>query len=241
MNDVTTPWIDPELVAAGQLLQQKGLVAPDRTVASIPEVRAATDRIGAFLGEASVPLRQERDLSLPVPHGRSPAGFASSARRFSFTRMAAASCGQHPELIISCAIWCASGVAALSVDTSCHLRSFPVAFDDGRDDAPGGARGPALGSTDPARVGGDSAGANLALAAALAMRDAGERALRQLLIYGCFDRLRQPVLAAFRPGRWVEPGHYALDLGDLSRTARAKQDYSAAPMLGDLKGSRRRI
>ena len=43
---------------------------------------------------------------------------------------------------------------------------------------------------DPLRfvVGGDSAGANLALAAALALRDAGERALSFiLLIYGCYS------------------------------------------------------
>jgi len=60
MNDAT-PWIDPELVAAGKLLQSRGLVAPDRTQASLSEVRAATDRIGAFLGEGSVPLERERD------------------------------------------------------------------------------------------------------------------------------------------------------------------------------------
>src|SRR6202162_2620310 len=71
MNDATS-WIDPELVAAGQLLQRRGLVAPDRTQASLSEVRAATDRIGAFLGEGSVPLRRERDLSLPGPHGQVP-------------------------------------------------------------------------------------------------------------------------------------------------------------------------
>src|SRR5437868_13243760 len=71
MNDAT-PWIDPELVAAGQLLQSRGLVAPDRTQASLAEVRAATDRIGAFLGEGSVPLKDERDLSLPGPHGQVP-------------------------------------------------------------------------------------------------------------------------------------------------------------------------
>src|SRR5580704_11818154 len=57
MSDAT-PWIDPELVAAGKLLQEKGLVAPDR--------------IGAFLGEGSVPLQSERDLSLPGPHGQVP-------------------------------------------------------------------------------------------------------------------------------------------------------------------------
>jgi acetyl esterase len=49
--------------------------------------------------------------------------------------------------------------------------------------------GSALG-IDPSKlaVGGDSAGANLVLAAALALRDAGEKALSfMLLIYGCFS------------------------------------------------------
>src|SRR5271156_4016032 len=72
MNDDAAPWVDPELIAAGKLLQEKGLVAPDRTIASLVEVRAATDRIGAFLGEDSVPLHGERVLSLPGPHGRVP-------------------------------------------------------------------------------------------------------------------------------------------------------------------------
>jgi len=34
MNDAA-PWVDPELLAAGQLLQSKGLVTPDGTVASL--------------------------------------------------------------------------------------------------------------------------------------------------------------------------------------------------------------
>src|SRR5437764_9366489 len=72
MNDATTPWVDPELIAAGKLLQERGLVAPDRTVAGLAEVRAMTDRIGAFLGEGSAPLKDERDLSLPGPHGQVP-------------------------------------------------------------------------------------------------------------------------------------------------------------------------
>ena len=85
MNDAT-PWIDPELVAAGQLLQSRGLVAPDRTQASLSEVRAATDRIGAFLGEGSVPLQRERDLSLPGPHGQVPCRLylPDDAEQFSF-------------------------------------------------------------------------------------------------------------------------------------------------------------
>ena len=71
MNDAA-PWIDPELIAAGKLLQDRGLVAPDRTQASLDEVRAATDRIGAFLSEGSIPLQDERDLELPGPHGQVP-------------------------------------------------------------------------------------------------------------------------------------------------------------------------
>src|SRR5437870_1769631 len=71
MNDATD-WIDPELVAAGKLLQSRGLVAADRTQAPLSEVRAAVDRIGAFLGEGSVPLARERDLALPGPHGQVP-------------------------------------------------------------------------------------------------------------------------------------------------------------------------
>jgi hypothetical protein len=71
MNDAT-PWTDPELIAAGQLLQSRGLVAPDRTQAPLSDVRAAVDRIGAFLGEGSIPLQRERDLTLPGPHGQVP-------------------------------------------------------------------------------------------------------------------------------------------------------------------------
>src|SRR5215475_7526231 len=71
MNDATE-WIDPELVAAGKLLQERGLVAPDRTQAPLSELRVAVDRIGAFLGEGTIPLRRERDLDLPGPHGQVP-------------------------------------------------------------------------------------------------------------------------------------------------------------------------
>jgi acetyl esterase len=71
MSDAT-PWVDPELTAAGQLLQRNGYVVPDRTQAPLSEVRAAQDRVGAFLGQGSVPLKHERDLSLPGPHGQVP-------------------------------------------------------------------------------------------------------------------------------------------------------------------------
>jgi acetyl esterase/lipase len=196
MNDAV-PWIDPELVAAGRLLQSHGLVAPDRTQAPLSEVRAAVDRIGAFLGEGSVPLRRERDVSLPGPHGQVPC------------RLYLPDDTERPPLIIyahgggfmqgSLPSWDAmlrelvrqSGVAALSVDYKLSPEHrFPVAFEEIVAVIRLAAREGTEFGIDPKRlaVGGDSAGANLALAAAVALRDGGERALGfMLLIYGCFS------------------------------------------------------
>src|SRR5690242_3042873 len=196
MNDAT-PWIDPELVSAGQLLQSRGLVAPDRTQASLSEVRAATDRIGAFLGEGSVPLQRERDLRLPGPHGQVPC------------RLYLPDNVETPPLMIyahgggfmqgSLPSWDAmlrelvrqSGVAALSVDYRLSPEHrFPVAFEEIVAMVRLAAREGSDFGIDPARlaVGGDSAGANLALAAAVALRDAGQREVGfMLLIYGCFS------------------------------------------------------
>src|SRR5437763_5437088 len=197
MNDATTPWVDPELIAAGKLLQEKGLVAPDRTVAGLAEVRAITDRIGAFLGEGSIPLKTERDLSLPGPQGQVPC------------RLYLPDGIERPPLLVyahgggfmqgSLDSWDhflrdlvrQSGVAALSVDYRLSPEvKFPVAFEEMAAITRLAAREGAGFGIDPSRIaaGGDCAGANLALATALAMRDAGEKALRfQLLIYGCFS------------------------------------------------------
>src|ERR1700757_1802687 len=246
MNDAT-PWIDPELVAAGQLLQSRGLVAPDRTQASLAEVRAATDRIGAFLGEGSIPLEREQDLALPGPHGQVPC------------RLYLPDGAEKPPLIIyahgggfmqgSIPSWDAmlralvrqSGVAALSVDyrlTPEH--KFPVAFDEMVAIVRLAAREGADFGIEPTRlaVGGDSAGANLALAAALALRDAGQRELGfMLLIYGCFStdtetaswqRFGQGAGLSQTQMRWIWETY-------LERPEQ-RDDWRAAPMLGDLKG-----
>ena len=136
MSDAT-PGIDPELVAAGQLLQSRGLVAPDRTQAPLSDVRAAQDRIGTFLGEGSIALEHERDLTLPGPHGQVPC------------RLYLPVTADRPPLMVyahggvfmqgSIPSWDAmlrdlvrqSGVAALSVDYRLSPEHrFPVAFDE---------------------------------------------------------------------------------------------------------------
>ena len=233
MNDAT-PWIDPELVAAGQLLQSRGLVAPDRTQAPLSEVRAAVDRIGAFLGEGSVPLQRERDLTLPGPHGQVPC------------RLYLPDNAEKPPLIVyahgggfmqgSLPSWDAmlrelvrqSGVAALSVDYRLSPEHrFPVAFEEMVAMIRLAAREGAGLGIDPARlaVGGDSAGGESGAGGGARIarrRRAGARLhaadLRRLL-----DRYREPVLAAFRPRRGSVANPDALDLGNLSRAPGAAE------------------
>src|SRR5438552_7035987 len=247
MNDATTPWIDPELVAAGKLPQEKGLVAPDRTVASIPEVRAAQERLGAFLGEGSVPLQRERDLSLTGPLGQVPCRLylPDSVERQplivyahggGFMQGSLNSWDHFLRDLVR-----QSGVAALSVDYQLSPEvKCRVACDEMVAMTRLAAREGAGFGIDPSRlaVGGDSAGANLALAAALAMRDAGERALRfQLLIYGCFSTdCDSPSWQRFGQGAGLNQANMRWIWETYLERPEQKEDWRAAPMLGDLTG-----
>jgi acetyl esterase len=246
MNDATS-WIDPELVSAGQLLQSRGLVAPDRTQASLSEVRAATDRIGAFLGEGSVPLQRERDLSLPGPHGQVPC------------RLYLPDNVETPPLMIyahgggfmqgSLPSWDAmlrelvrqSGVAALSVDYRLSPEHrFPVAFEEIVAMVRLAAREGSDFGIDPTRlaVGGDSAGANLALAAAVALRDAGERALGfMLLIYGCFSTdTESQSWHRFGRGAGLSQTQMRWIWETYLEHPEQQKDWRAAPALAELSG-----
>ena len=246
MNDATE-WIDPELVAAGQLLQRRGLVAPDRTQAPLSQVRAAVDRIGAFLGEGSVPLARERDLSLPGPHGQVPC------------RVYLPDNAERPPLLVyahgggfmqgSLPSWDAmlrelvrkSRVAALSVDYRlAPEHRFPVAFEELVAMVRLAAReGGSLG-VDPSRlaVGGDSAGANLALASALALRDAGERALSfMLLIYGCYSTdTESQSWQRFGRGSGLSQTQMRWIWETYLECPEQQNDWRAAPLLADLTG-----
>jgi acetyl esterase/lipase len=246
MNDAA-PWIDPELAAAGRLLQSRGLVAPDRTQAPLSEVRAAVDRIGAFLGEGSVPLQRERDVSLPGPHGQVPC------------RLYLPDDTERPPLIIyahgggfmqgSLPSWDAmlrelvqqSGVAALSVDYKLSPEHrFPVAFDEIVAMIRLAAREGSEFGIDPKRlaVGGDSAGANLALAAAIALRDAGENALGfMLLIYGCFSTdTESQSWQRFGRGAGLSQTQMRWIWETYLERPEQQRDWRAAPLLANLAG-----
>jgi len=244
MDDVT-PWTDPELIAAGRLLQSRGLIAPDRTVTPMAEVRAAQDRIGAFLGEGSVPLRNERDLSLPgrrgqvscrlyLPNDVERPGLIVYAHGGAFVQGDLPSWDHFLRDLVRL-----SGVAALSVDYRlAPEHRFPAAFDDMAAMTRLAAREGAGLRIDPTRlaVGGDSAGACLALGAALAMRDAGEKALRfQLLIYGCFSTdLDSPSWERFGHGAGLSQASMRWAWQTYLEKPEQWQDWRAAPILADL-------
>ena len=246
MNDAT-PWIDPELIAAGKLLQDKGFVVPDRTVAPLSEVRAAQERVGAFLGLDSVPLQSERDVILPGPHGDLPCRF------------------YYPEGVDkpACLVYLhgggfmqgslnswdhflrdlvrQSGVAVMSVDYRLSPEvKFPVAFDETVAMVRLMAKEGAAQGIDQSRlaVGGDSAGANLALAAALALRDAGEKILSfQLLLYGVYStEVESPSWQRFGRGAGLSQTQMRWIMETYLENPAQQQDWRAAPLLAELKG-----
>jgi acetyl esterase len=245
--DDATPWVDPELVAAGKLLQSRGLIAPDRTQAPLSEVRAAQDRIGVFLGEGSIPLRHERDLSWPGPHGQVPC------------RLYLPDDAERPPLLVyahgggfmqgSLPSWDAmlrelvrqSGVAALSVDYKLSPEHrFPKAFDEMVAVTRLAAREGAELGIDPTRlaVGGDSAGGNLALAAALALRDEGLPALRfMLLLYGVYSAdSDSPSWQRFGKGAGLSQTQMRWIWETYLEKPEQQRDWRAAPLLGNLAG-----
>ena len=245
MNDAT-PWIDPELVAAGKLLQEKGYVVPDRTQAPLSEVRAAQDRVGAFLGINSMPLQREKDMMLPGPHGDVPCRL------------------YYPEGIDkpACLVYAHGGgfmqgslnswdhflrelvrqgkVAVLSVDYRLSPEvKFPVAFDEMVAMTRLAADKGGEWGIDPRRlaIGGDSAGANLALAAALALRDARQRLLSfQLLIYGVYSAdVESPSWQRFGQGAGLSQTQMRWIFETYLENPAQQKDWRVAPILADLK------
>lgn len=236
------PPLDAEHAALAATLRAKGLLPVSPMTAPITEARAALDRIAAFLGEGSAPLPGERDITLPGgPRCRFyPAAPGSPvlvyAHGGSFT-------------VGSLDAWDAmlrdlvrdSGVAALHVDyRMVPEHRFPAAHEDMLAAARWVQEHGAELGVDPSRmaIGGDSAGANLALGAAMALRDAGRPPRTMLLHYGAYSTdVDSDSWQRFGGGEWglsraAGDWMWQQYLTDPSQ----RQDWRAAPILGEMRG-----
>jgi len=190
------PWTDPELLAIAPWLAARGLANLSPVTSPLAECRTMIDRIGAALNEGSVPLADERDVAVPAPQGAIPCrlyrpdGIAQPpllvyAHGGSFALGSLTPWDAYLRDLVR-----ASGAAVLAVDYRlAPEHRFPAGSDDMIAVARHAAAHGELWGTDASRlaIGGDSAGANLALGAAIALRDAGASPLRfMMLVYGAY-------------------------------------------------------
>ena len=210
-------------------------------------MRAAQDKIGAFLGEGSAPLKDERNLALPGPTGQVPCRLYLPddvarppllvwAHGGAFVQGGLDSWDYVLRELVR-----QSGVAVLSVDYRlAPEHRFPAAFDDVTAMVRLAAREGAGFGIDARRlaVGGDSAGACLALAAAEAMRDAGDKALRfQLLVYGCYTTdCDSTSWQRFGQGGGLTQAGMKWAWGTYLTAPEQYRDWRAAPGIGNLAG-----
>ena len=227
--------MDAEAVALAAMLRARGLIAQSPMTAPIADARASLDRIAAFIGEGSTPIPGERDLRA----GGVPARFypaAAGAPVLVYAHGGSFTVG-------SLDAWDAlmremvrlSGLAMLHVDYRMFPEHrFPAAPED--------MLTAAAWVRDQGwryALGGDSAGANLALGAAQALRDAGGTQPGFLLLhYGAYD-------TEYESPSWQRQGGGESGLSRASaawlwenylRGPADRRDPRAAPLLGSLHG-----
>jgi acetyl esterase len=240
--------VDPELVAAGALLKEKGLIAPDPRTAAISDVRVVQDRIGRFLADKAAPVARESDVSIPGAGGAIPC------------RLYVPDTAEPPPLLVyfhgggfaygSAAGWDGlmrdlvhrAGIAVLNVDYRLAPEyKFPAGLEDALAAIQYAPQAGAAWGIDPTRLaaGGDSAGANLALVAAMTFRDQGIQMLSSLLLfYGVFS-------GDYASQSWTTlgTGTYGLSQGQMEwiwsnylDRREHQSDWCATPLSGDLRG-----
>jgi acetyl esterase len=242
------PWIDPETVTAGAAFKERGLVAPNPLTAPVADLRTAQLRASAFLGEGSVPLADERDLQLGGPRGPIPCRLyrpdgVAKPPLLVYAHGGSFAIGALDGWdVVMRSLVRASGVAALSVDYRlAPEHKFPAGFEDMLSVIWQVSRNADAFDVDATRLaaGGDSAGANLALGAALALRDEDLSVLRfLLLIYGVYSTdSTSPAWQTFGTGAY---GLSQAQAGWLWETylesSKQRDDWRAAPLLADMKG-----
>ena len=233
MNDAA-PWIDPELIAAGQFCRARPGRCPTARRRRSP--RCAPRSTGSARFSAKVRCRSRTSATCHCPARTARCRAASICRTGR----------QRPPLMVyahgggfmqgSIPSWDAllrelvrqSGVAALSVDYKLSPEHrFPVAFDEmvamirlvAREGAGSASIPPGSRSVATRR-------GQLALATALACaKPASGRSVSAAGLWRLLDRYREPVLAAFRPRRRTIADPDAVDLGDLLEQPDQQKDW----------------
>ena len=246
--DETPTFVDPELISTGALLKERGLVPPDPRTTDISAVREAQDRLGQFLAEKVAPVAVERDLAVSGAGGPIPC------------RLYIPDASAPPPLLVylhgggfaygSAHAWDGlmrdlargAGVAILNVDYRlAPEHKFPSGLTDVLDVIRDAHKSGASWGADPTRMaaGGDSAGANLALAAAMTLRDSADRTLSALLLfYGVYSGN-----TASASWTTLGTGAYGLSQAQMEwvwatylETPEHRNDWRAAPLSGNLRG-----
>jgi len=239
--------LDPEHLAAAAALKARGLLPVSPMTAPIAEARAAVDRISAFLGEGSVPLAGERDIAVPGRGGPVRCRFYPAATVGAPVLVYAhggsfAVGGLDAWDHVMRDLVRQSGAAALHVDyRMMPEHRFPAAPEDMLAAARWVATQAGTLGVDPARfaLGGDSAGANLALGTAQVLRDEDGPQPRFLLLhYGAYStEYDSPSWHRFGGGEYGLSRASAAWLWENYLTApEQRQDPRAAPLLGEMRG-----
>lgn len=240
--------IDPQVLALLDEAARRGAPAPDPLALPLHEAREASERFHAFLDEGPLPAVGVQDLSIPGPGGPLPlrvyrpldepappallyfhgGGFVLNGVR------------THDRLLRRLAR--SSGAAVVAPDyAKAPEHRFPRQHEEAfaamewlrRE---GGSLGIDAGTV---AVGGDSAGANLALATALACRDRGRPGpVAAVLFYGMFARdFDTPSHRAFGDGRHgLSTARMRWYWDHLLGPGATEPDARAAPLDADLSG-----
>ncbi|MCW2239719.1 alpha/beta hydrolase [Azospirillum canadense] len=246
------PLLDPQIVALYQTAAGHGCGPADPLTLPLAEVRAAAERHHVFLNGDVPPMAEVRDVVADGPAGPlplrlyRPEGQASEPLPvlvyFHGGGFVVNSVNTHDRLLRLLALHSGAVICAVSYSLAPERR-FPHQHGEALAALHWVAREGAANGIDTGRiaVGGDSAGANLALSAALAARADGEpRVSFGLLLYGMFahdfDTLSHRRFGNGRYGLTTERmrWYWRQYLGE--GNAAAQEDPRAVPLLADLDG-----
>ncbi len=241
--------LDPQVVALHDAMQAQGLVSADPLTMPIPQTRAAAERAHVFLNR-DAPAIPTQDIETRGPVGplrlrlyRPPGANGDPLPVLLYFHgggFAVNSVDTHDRLLRLLAVRSGAAVVAVAYGKAPEHR-FPHQHDEAlaalrwvaRQGADHGLDG------DRIAVGGDSAGANLALAAALAARAPGEPRVRfGLLFYGMFAHdFHTPSHRRFGDGRYgLTTARMRWYWEQYLGHAEPTRDPRAAPLLADLAG-----